>query len=130
MTMMITMMMVMMMMMIMIMKKKRRKEKPMRNHKNDADHHDDRHDHDHDDDLFCHVVMICTLVQLTCHQHALPGRTFFYTDDWGSLRSSQLSRLGSAKKGAYMFKHMIHFSWQAQYLARMEGDICCSTQCK
>ena len=23
-----------------------------------------------------------------------------------------------------------HFSWQAQYLVRLEGDICCSTHCK
>ena len=23
-----------------------------------------------------------------------------------------------------------HFSWQAQYLVRLQGDICCSAQCK
>ena len=23
-----------------------------------------------------------------------------------------------------------HFSWEAQYLVRLEGDICCSTHCK
>ena len=23
-----------------------------------------------------------------------------------------------------------HFSWQAQYLVSLEGDICCSTHCK
>ena len=27
-------------------------------------------------------------------------------------------------------QHEIHFSWQAQYLVRLEGDICCSTHCK
>ena len=27
-------------------------------------------------------------------------------------------------------QHGIHFSWQAQYLVRLDGDICCSTQCK
>ena len=24
----------------------------------------------------------------------------------------------------------IHFSWQAQYLVRLEGDACCSAHCK
>ena len=27
-------------------------------------------------------------------------------------------------------QHGIHFSWQAQYLVSLEGDICCSTHCK
>ena len=27
-------------------------------------------------------------------------------------------------------QHEIHFSWQAQYLVRLDGDICCSTHCK
>ena len=26
--------------------------------------------------------------------------------------------------------HAIHFTWQAQYLVRMEGDACCSAHCK
>ena len=26
--------------------------------------------------------------------------------------------------------HEIHFAWQAQYLARLEGDAFCSAQCK
>ena len=26
-------------------------------------------------------------------------------------------------------KHASHFAWQAQYLVRCEGDICCSVQC-
>ena len=24
----------------------------------------------------------------------------------------------------------IHFAWQAQYLVKLEGDSCCSAQCK
>ena len=28
------------------------------------------------------------------------------------------------------FDHEKHFSWQAQYLVRLEGDICCSAHCK
>ena len=27
-------------------------------------------------------------------------------------------------------QHEIHFSWQAQYLEGLDGDICCSTHCK
>ena len=26
--------------------------------------------------------------------------------------------------------HEIHFSWQAQYLLRLEADSCCSAHCK
>ena len=26
--------------------------------------------------------------------------------------------------------HEIHFAWQAQYLVRLEGDVCCSAHCK
>ena len=26
--------------------------------------------------------------------------------------------------------HEIHFAWQAQYLVKLEGDACCSAQCK
>ena len=26
--------------------------------------------------------------------------------------------------------HACHFTWQAQYLVRLEGDACCSAQCK
>ena len=26
--------------------------------------------------------------------------------------------------------HACHFTWQAQYLVRLEGDTCCSVQCK
>ena len=26
--------------------------------------------------------------------------------------------------------HERHFSWQGQYLVRLEGDACCCTQCK
>ena len=26
--------------------------------------------------------------------------------------------------------HESHFSWQAQYLVRLEDDFCCSAQCK
>ena len=31
---------------------------------------------------------------------------------------------------ATMIKHANHFSWQAQYLMRLEGEICCSAHCK
>ena len=27
-------------------------------------------------------------------------------------------------------KHVSHFSWQARYLVRLEGDICCSAHCQ
>ena len=27
-------------------------------------------------------------------------------------------------------KHSKHFAWQAQYLVRLEGDTCCSSQCQ
>ena len=26
--------------------------------------------------------------------------------------------------------HACHFTWQAQYLVRLEGDACCSAQCE
>ena len=26
--------------------------------------------------------------------------------------------------------HEIHFTWQAQYLVKLEGDACCSAHCK
>ena len=26
--------------------------------------------------------------------------------------------------------HEIHFSWQAQYLVRLDNDTCCSAHCK
>ena len=26
--------------------------------------------------------------------------------------------------------HEIHFAWQVQYLVQLEGDSCCSAQCK
>ena len=26
--------------------------------------------------------------------------------------------------------HERHFTWQAQYLVRLEGDVCCSAHCK
>ena len=26
--------------------------------------------------------------------------------------------------------HACHFMWQGQYLVRLEGDACCSAQCK
>ena len=29
-----------------------------------------------------------------------------------------------------LINHEVHFSWQAQYLVRLEGDACCSAHCK
>ena len=29
-----------------------------------------------------------------------------------------------------MINHGSHFSWQAQYLVKLEGDSCCSAHCK
>ena len=31
---------------------------------------------------------------------------------------------------AMRINHEIHFAWQAQYLLKLEGDACCSAQCK
>ena len=37
-------------------------------------------------------------------------------------------RIGNDVSYVRTIKH--HFSWQVQYLVRLDGDTCCSAQCK
>ena len=39
-------------------------------------------------------------------------------------------RIGNDVSYVADINHESHFTWQAQYLVRLEGDACCSAHCK
>ena len=39
-------------------------------------------------------------------------------------------RIGNDVSYVRAIKQSSHFSWQAQYLVRLDGDPCCSAHCK
>ena len=39
-------------------------------------------------------------------------------------------RIGNDVSYVRTIKQSSHFSWQAQYLVRLDGDTCCSAHCK
>ena len=44
--------------------------------------------------------------------------------------TSLAPRIGNDVSYATRINHEIHFSWQAQYLVRLEADCACSAHCK
>ena len=50
---------------------------------------------------------------------------------WSSWRMTLVSpRIVNDVSYVMRINHEIHFAWQAQYLVKLEDDLCCSAHCK
>ena len=50
---------------------------------------------------------------------------------WSSWRMLPVvPRIVNSVSCVKRIQHEIHFAWQAQYLVKLEDDLCCSAHCK
>ena len=59
-------------------------------------------------------------MRVTC----VPGPVF------GDVGGSVALRIAYNVSYVTRINHESHFAWQAQYVAMLEGNLCCSAQCK